>query len=87
MPGVEKESVSLDYNDGKLLISVSETKEESNEGKNYIHRERCVSQASRSVYLSDASGDDIKAKLDNGILCVTVPKARQEVKAHKIAIE
>jgi HSP20 family protein len=87
MPGVDKESVTLDYNDGKLLISVSETKEELNEGKNYIHRERRVSQASRSVYLSDASGDDIKAKLDNGILCVTVPKARQEVKAHKIDIE
>ena len=87
MPGVDKESVSLDYNDGKLLISVSETKEEANECKNYTHRERRVSQASRSVYLSDASGDNIKAKLENGILCITVPKIRQEVKAHKIDIE
>jgi HSP20 family protein len=87
MPGISKETVSLDYNDGKLVIAVNESSEETTEGRNYIHRERRFSSASRSVYLSDASGEEIKAKLDNGILCVTVPKLRQEVKAHKSDIE
>jgi HSP20 family protein len=87
MPGISKEAVSLDYNDGKLVIAVSESGDETTEGKNYIHRERRFSSASRSVYLSDASGEEIRAKLDDGVLCVTVPKQRQEIKAHKIDIE
>lgn len=87
LPGIKKEDVSLDYNDGRLVISVTEESEKSTEGKNYIHKERRVSSASRSVYLADAAGDEIKAKLDNGILSVTVPKQNQAAKPQKINIE
>ena len=87
LPGIAKEAVSLDYNDGRLVISVTEESEDTNEGKNYIHKERRVSSASRSIYLAEASQEDIKAKLDNGILVVTVPKQNQAAKCQKISIE
>lgn len=87
LPGIAKEAVSLDYNDGRLVIAVTEESENTNEGKNYIHKERRVSSASRSVYLADASQDDIKAKLENGILSIIVPKQTQESKSSKISIE
>ena len=86
LPGVNKDAVTLDYNDGRLVISVTEESENTNEGKNYIHKERRVSSASRSVYLADASQDEIVAKLEDGILKITVPKQSSANKSRKIEI-
>jgi len=99
MPGVSKEDVTLDFNDGKLTIAMNTVKESDegdieNQGENntevnkkYLHRERHATSTSRSLYLADANGEAIKAKLDSGILTVTVPKIAPEIKAHKIEIE
>jgi HSP20 family protein len=74
LPGTQKKDINISLNDGRLNISVNknETVEESD--KNYIHRERRYSSMSRSILLADADGAGIKAKLDNGMLSVTVPK-------------
>lgn len=42
---------------------------------------------SRSVYLGDASADSIKAKLDNGVLTITIPKTEKPEVKSKIEIE
>lgn len=42
---------------------------------------------SRSVYLADADGKGIKAKLDNGVLNITVPRQEKAVKGERIEIE
>ena len=41
----------------------------------------------RSVYLGDAKAEGIKAKLEDGILTITVEKERKVDKAVSIAIE
>ena len=41
----------------------------------------------RSLYLDDAKAEGIKAKLDNGILYITVPKEEKAESTHKIPIE
>lgn len=49
--------------------------EEKEEKENYIHRERHYGQCTRSFFVGkDLEQEDIKAKFDNGILSLTVPK-------------
>lgn len=87
LPGTKKEEIQLELNDSRLIISVN--REESSEDKrgNYIHKERRSSSMSRSVYLADAEPDNIKAKLDNGVLTVVIKKQDEKANARKIDIE
>ncbi len=87
MPGINKDEINLDIQDGKLTISVSRTENTEEESKNYIHRERRMSSMARSVYLADAATDNITAKLDNGILTVTVPRQVKQINSTKISID
>jgi HSP20 family protein len=86
LPGVAKEEIGLDLNEGRLTISVKREENFDEEKRNYIHRERRMSSMSRSVYLSDANPEDISAKLDNGVLTVTVPKQEKTRRSRKIEI-
>jgi HSP20 family protein len=87
MPGVSKDEINLDINDGRLTISVNRTEDVNEEKRNYIHRERRTTSMSRSVYLADATIEDIGAKLENGVLTVTVPKKAKQSNSRKIEIE
>ena len=54
---------------------------------NYIHRERSYS-CQRSYYVGDVRKEDIKAKYENGMLNVTIPKeAPKQENQHFIEIE
>ena len=86
LPGVKKDDVSLDYDEGKLSISVKKSEESEEKKKNYIHRERRYSSAARSVYLENANPDGISAKLEDGILCITVPKQERPDNSKHISI-
>ena len=84
IPGADKKDIRLDLNDGYLNISVSKhEKEEGGKKDNYIRRERSYS-CSRSYYVGDVAKEDVKAKYDNGILHVTIPKeaAKKEEESH-----
>ena len=74
LPGVRKEDINITLDEGRLTIAVvKDEKVEENE-KNYIHRERRYSSMSRSIILGDADNSGVKAKLDEGVLHVSVPK-------------
>lgn len=85
MPGVQKEDITLDYQNDQLLISVRKNEEINEEKDNYIHRERRTTSMQRSIYLKDVKIDDIDAKLEDGVLKITIPKA--EVTSAKRLIE
>jgi HSP20 family protein len=87
VPGISKDEISLDINDGRLTISVNRIEDVNEEKKNYIHRERRTTSMSRSVYLADSAIEDIGAKLENGVLTVTVPKKVKQSNSRKIDIE
>lgn len=87
LPGVKKEEVSLEMNDGTLRISVNHEENKDEETKNYIHRERRYSSMSRAVYLADAEADGISAKLDGGILRVSVPRQKNAESTRRIEIQ
>ncbi|MCL2323296.1 MAG: Hsp20/alpha crystallin family protein [Oscillospiraceae bacterium] len=87
LPGVKKEEVSLDLNDGKLTISVVRDENIDKSKENYVHKERVYSSMARSIYLQDSKADGIKAKLDNGVLTINVNKVEKTSKSCKIDIE
>ncbi len=88
LPGMDKNDIHVDLKDGYLNISVNKTeKNESGKKENYIHRERSFS-CSRSYYVGDIRKEDIKAKYENGILNVTIPKeAAKKAEESRILIE
>jgi len=74
LPGVRKEDLSITLDDGRLTIAAAKNETIEEKNKNYIHTERRYSSMSRSIMLADAESSGIKAKLDNGLLTVCVPK-------------
>lgn len=85
MAGFDKKDIALKFESGYLTVSAKKgDKEESN--ANYIRRERAYS-CSRSYYLGDVDEKLIKAKYNNGVLEVTVPKVTPEQKTHSINID
>jgi len=87
LPGVNKDEINIGMDDGKLQISVMREEKIEDEKKNYLHRERRLTSMQRTIYLADADPANIKAKLDNGVLCMTIPKKGIEDKSVKIEIE
>ena len=87
LPGVNKDDVSLEMNDGTLRISVNREESKNDEGKNYNHRERRYASMSRAVHLADAEADGISAKLDGGILKVSVPRQKNTDNTRRIEIQ
>lgn len=79
MPGVDKNNVSIDIEDGRLTIAVNveESEEKKDEEKNYLHRERRVMSSSRSVELGDIDAEKVEAEMENGVLRITVPKVQE----------
>ena len=86
LPGVNKEEIDLNLSRERLTISVSREGENNEENGRYVHRERRFCSMSRSIHLGEGAYDDIRAKLENGILTIQVPKKAAAVST-KINIE
>ena len=93
LPGYKKEDVQAELKDGYLTITAT-TKtndDQKDEAGKYIRRERYYGTCSRSFYVGeDIKQEDIKAKFEDGILKVAVPKkeAKPKVEENKyITIE
>lgn len=89
VPGVNKENISIDYENGYVTIAAktNKSKDEKDKEGNYIRRERYSGSYSRSYYVGEVDRESIKAKLDNGVLSIIVPKAKAEEQKKAIAIE
>ena len=87
LPGVKKEEIDLGIDGDNLCISVNRIEEVANENTNFIHRERRSSSMSRRIVLANANLSEIKAKLDEGLLTVTIPKDEKTPTSRKIDIE
>ena len=87
LPGISKDEIDLNVDNDNLCITVNRSEETNKDGKNFIHRERRATSMSRSIRLANAKLDEISAKLDNGILNITIPKAEKAASSRKIDIE
>ncbi len=94
LPGYAKEDVSASLKDGYLTIDASrsfEKKEGEEEEGRYIRRERFSGKIQRTFYVGETvKQEDIKARFENGVLDITVPKITKQPEietAQAIAIE
>lgn len=83
LPGVSPEEVELTLT-GRSLVIKGERK---SPGGRYFRQERMAGSFQRVITLNvPVDRDKVKAKSENGILRITLPKA-EEIKPRRIAIE
>ena len=86
LPGFKKDEVEIQLQDGCLTVSAAKglDKDEEDKKGRYIRQERYAGSLSRSFYVGeDVEPQDVKAKYENGVLKLFVPKAevKQAAKA------
>ena len=92
LPGVTRDQIDVELNEGRLSVSVEKKESEEEKGKNYLYKESGEWSATRGVYLKDAavSGltvSGLTAKLEGGILTVNVPKQVEKANVTKVSID
>ena len=87
LPGVKKDEVDVELNEGRLSVSVDKKESDEEKGKNYLHKETGEWSATRGVYLKDAATEGLTAKMDGGVLTVNVPKQSEKANVTKVAID
>ena len=86
LPGVVDKDLDISLHNNVLTVSGSRSAEERKEGETYALYERQYGSFSRSFSLPDiADSEKIDAKLDAGVLTLTIGK-RVEAKPRKIAL-
>lgn len=88
MPGYSKDQIKVALENGYLTVSAKKESKEESDKKRYVKKEISES-CSRSYYVGDdIKQEDIKAKYNNGILCLNVPKSQpKQISSHYIDIE
>ena len=77
LPGFKKDEIKAELKDGYMTITAASDKDNKVEDENsrYICRERVYSNCSRTFYVGkELTQEDIKAKFENGVLTLNVPK-------------
>lgn len=92
LPGFKKDEIHLDLENGYLSVSASKQldKEEKNKKGKLIRQERYSGSMQRSFYVGEnITEEDIKAKYEDGVLKLSVPKkeAKKIPEKKTIAIE
>jgi HSP20 family protein len=87
LPGVKDADLDISIHNGVLSVSGARQAEERKDGESYYLYERQYGSFSRSFALPEtADGERIDAKLDGGVLTLTIGK-RVEARPRKIALQ
>lgn len=75
LPGVKKEDINISLKENQLIIEASHDEKKEEKKANIIRAERYVGKYQRYISLPDnCDVDNIKAKLENGVLNLTINK-------------
>lgn len=75
--GVKPEDLDIAINEDMLTIRGQRQAEESIKEEDYLYRECYWGSFSRSIILpAEVKADKIKAELENGVLTISLPKAK-----------
>ena len=82
LPGFQKEELSLELNDGYLVVGaakgLSKDEEDKKTGR-FVRRERYAGSMSRSFYVGEeVKQEDIRAKYESGVLKLAIPKPEEK---------
>ncbi|MEA5019875.1 MAG: Hsp20/alpha crystallin family protein [Gordonibacter sp.] len=93
LPGFKKDDVQAELKDGYLSITAQTQREseDKDEKGTFVRKERFSGKCSRTFFVGeDIEDDDIKAKFEDGVLKIDVPKKQEQPKLEEkktIAIE
>lgn len=82
LPGVKKENIKINYENGYLTIT-AEKNALSSSPDTYIRREKFYGQIKRSFYIGIKKESEIKAIYKEGILIISFPKEDEPKKTSK----
>lgn len=86
VPGVEKEDIDIEVKDATLTVTGERKARDEVKRNSYAYRERSYGAFSRSFKLPNSVSGEISAKLENGVLRVSLTKA-PEAKAKRIEVK
>jgi HSP20 family protein len=87
LPGVKKEDIQVDLNDGILTISGSKSEDFKEEKENFYRRERSYGSFKRSMSVPrNITEEQINAKFNNGVLEVCLPKPASQKSKNRITV-
>ncbi|KNZ78397.1 Small heat shock protein C4 [Termitomyces sp. J132] len=87
LPGLKKENVAIDVHNGRLTVSGESKLSIEHDEHGYAIRERRHGKFSRTLQLPQGvKEDEIKARMEDGVLLVSFPKTSTELTPRKINI-
>ena len=89
VPGIKKENIDIELNKSYMTVSAKKEEEKEEKIKKYHKTEFAYGNYSRTIYFpQEIDIAQSSAKLDNGVLCLTLPKAKsKEDETQKIEIK
>ncbi len=87
LPGVPKEKVDLRVTGETVHVTAPTEPAPSEEGRTYLRRERSETGFHREIELPEpVRSDEVKARFENGVLTISVPKAHP-VKERRVPLD
>ncbi len=89
LPGFNKDEIKVQLQNGELTITAEKREEVDNSSKDkkYVHKEMRYSSMSRTLYFENVTRENLKAKLNDGILSINLPKTSKTDNDQYIDIE
>ena len=84
LPGVKKEDISVDVQDGILLLKAEKKEESEEKGETFLRKETYYGSMQRSFNVGEIDVDSITATYKDGILNVNLKKKAEEAKKIEI---
>ena len=78
LPGFAREEISLELQEDLLTIRAEHSTDTKEEAVNFLRRERSHGAYRRSFRIDGIDTEKIRAKYENGVLNVTLPKQEEQ---------
>ncbi|MGM9973982.1 MAG: heat shock protein Hsp18 [Clostridiaceae bacterium] len=78
LPGVDKENISLSYDNGYLTIGAKRENVIEDKNESYVRQERSYGEFRRCFYMNNIDDSAINAQFNNGVLSIRIPKLKED---------
>lgn len=83
LPGVKKDEITLNYENGYLTISAKKENRKESKEESYVRKERRYGQFQRHIYIDNVVEDKIDAKFNDGVLTVNLQKQDKDKRPYR----
>ena len=87
IPGMKKDNITIECEDGYLSIIASGEKDHEDKDKKYVRHERQYGKYQRRFYVGKIDPAEIKAEFKDGSLFVEFPKETQNTNKYEVEVK